>query len=231
MIGWIILMNLIKALQLCELFKGFSDSDIQAMLQSTPYSLISYGKNQIIAVEGEACFSIGIVITGSVDIKKIFASGKTVTIMNMNTGDIFGEVLVFSKSNKYPSTIMAAKDTKVLFISRDSILRLSHNNLSFLNNIMSLLANKVLMFNDKVKYLSMQTIRQKISNLLIDYYKKQNSLSLILPIKRKEMAELLDIPRPSLSREMIKMRENGIISFHNNHIEILDLNALESELL
>jgi CRP-like cAMP-binding protein len=222
--------HIIKALQLCELFKGFSSSDIRTMLQITPHSLISFGKNQIIAVEGEACFSIGIIIVGSVDIKKIFASGKTVTITTMNTGDIFGEVLVFSKTNKYPSTIMAAKDTKVLFISRDSILNLAHTNLGFLNNIMHLLANKVLMFNDKIKYLSMQTIKQKISNLLIEYYKKQNSLTLVLPVKRKEMAELLDIPRPSLSREMIKMKEDGIISFHKNKIEILDLNKLESEL-
>jgi len=222
---------IIKALQCSELFKGFSSNDIQAMLQSTPYSLISFGKNQVIAVEGEACSSIGIIINGSIDIKKILVSGKTVTITNMNTGDIFGEVLVFSETNKYPSTIIAAKDTKVLFISRASVLRLSHNNQSFLNNIMSLLANKVLLFNEKIRYLSMQTIRQKISNLLLDYYKKQNSLSLTLPFKRREMAELLDIPRPSLSREMINMREDGLIDFNKSTVDILNLNALESELL
>lgn len=222
---------IIKALQCSELFKGFSNNEIQAMLQSTPYSLISFGKNQVIAVEGEACSSIGIIINGSIDIKKILVSGKTVTITNMNIGDIFGEVLVFSETNKYPSTIIAAKDTKVLFISRASVLRLSHNNLSFLNNIMSLLANKVLLFNEKIRYLSMQTIRQKISNLLLDYYKKQNSLSLTLPFKRREMAELLDIPRPSLSREMIHMREDGLIDFNKSTVDILNLNTLESELL
>jgi CRP-like cAMP-binding protein len=223
--------NIINALQSSDLFRGFSCSEIHTMLQNTPYSLLSFGKNQVIAVEGEICTSVGIIINGSVDIKKIYASGKAVTITNMKTGDIFGEVLIFSHINNYPSTIIAARDTKVLFISRDSIMRLSHTYLSFLNNIMCLLANKVLIFNEKIKYLSQQTIRQKIASLLLDLFQKQNSLFLILPYKRKEMAELLGVQRPSLSREMINMKKDGLIDFDKTNVEILDLNALENILL
>lgn len=223
--------DITSALAECELFNGLSDIEILHILNNTPHSSLSYKKGQVIAVEGETCSSIGIIVQGSIDIKRIFASGKSVTITTMNPGDIFGEVLVFTETKKYPLTIIAAKDTDILYISRESILRLSHANINFMNNIMSLLANKVLMFNDKIKYLSLQTIRQKISAFLLDLSKAQSNLSLTLPFNRKEMAELFGIPRPSLSREMKNMKEEGLIDFHKNNIIILNLNALEDILL
>lgn len=219
------------ALSASPLFKGLSDVQISHILKGTCCILSSYKRNQIIAVEGETCTSIGIIVKGSVDIKRIFASGKALTITTMNIGDIFGEVLVFSETNKYPSTIIAVKDTDILYIPRESIPELCHSSISFMNNIMSLLANKVLMFNEKIKYLSLQTIRQRISTLLLDYSKNQNSLELSLPFNRKEMAELLGVPRPSLSREMIRMSKEGIISFHKSNVVILNVNELEEILL
>ncbi len=45
------------------------------------------------------------------------------------------------------------------------------------------------------------------------------------------MAELLNIPRPSLSRELVNMKEEGIIDFYKNKIKILDLKKLEDSLL
>jgi Mn-dependent DtxR family transcriptional regulator len=44
------------------------------------------------------------------------------------------------------------------------------------------------------------------------------------------MAELLNIPRPSLSRELIKMKQDGLIDFYKNRFKILDLKKLEKTL-
>ena len=45
------------------------------------------------------------------------------------------------------------------------------------------------------------------------------------------MAELLNIPRPSLSRELMKMKEEGMIDYHRNRLKILDMDLLEKSLL
>lgn len=223
--------NLIRTLSFCPLFHGLPKQNIQSMLQSIPYTIVRYNKGQIVALEGEPCDSLGIIMKGSVDIKRIFASGKEITITTMISGNIFGEVLVFSDTNLYPSTIIAVKEVEILYIAKPAILSLSKTDMQFLNNIMKLLANKVLMFNEKITCLSLQSIRQKIANYLLDYSKKQNSHSLILPYTRKEMAELMGIPRPSLSREMIKMRQEGLISFDKSLVRILNSTALEDILL
>ena len=71
-------------------------------------------------------------------------------------------------------------------------------------------------------------MRGKISAFLLEQYEKQGSATFILPLKRNEMAEFLNVARPSLSREMCRMRDEGLIDFHQSTIKIKDLEALKN---
>ena len=87
------------------------------------------------------------------------------------------------------------------------------------------------MLNDRISNLSQDSIRKKISNFLLSEHKNQNNTVLTFNYSRKKMAELLNIPRPSLSRELINMRDEGIIGFDKSTITILQMNLLEQSLL
>ncbi len=50
-------------------------------------------------------------------------------------------------------------------------------------------------------------------------------------MKRHELADYLNIPRPSLSREMGLMRDEGIIDFEGTEITIKDTRSLEEGIL
>ncbi|MCS4515791.1 cyclic nucleotide-binding domain-containing protein [Clostridium botulinum] len=91
------------------------------------------------------------ILDGSIEIQKLFSSGKTVTITTLSTGDIFGEVIVFSSMNKYPSTILSNSNSSVMFISKEDIIKLCSLDSLILNNLMGLLSNKILMLNKKLK--------------------------------------------------------------------------------
>jgi CRP-like cAMP-binding protein len=95
-----------------------------------------------------------------------------------------------------------------------------------MENFLELLSNKLLILNKKVKMLSLESIRKKIENFLMEEYKKQGSNIIKVSLSRKEMAEHMGIQRPSLSRELIKMREAGIINFNREVIIIKDMAAL-----
>jgi CRP-like cAMP-binding protein len=97
-----------------------------------------------------------------------------------------------------------------------------------MENFLELLSDRLLMLNKKLKMLTMENIRQKIVNFLSDEYKKQKSLNIKVPLSRLEMAEHMGIQRPSLSRELSKMREEGIIEFDKEYIVVKDLATLDS---
>lgn len=220
--------EIVNILNHCILMKGFSEKGIEEILQNINYTINTFSKGEVIALEGSQCSNIGVVIKGSVEVQRIYASGKTITMSKLELGNIFGEVIIFSNKSTYPATIIASENCKIMFISKENILKLSSLNPEFLSNFMTLLSNKILMLNKKLMNISYQTIRQKVASYILDEYKTQNNLTISFKITKKEMAEQLGIPRPSLSRELIGMKDEGIVDFKKNIITILNLECLEN---
>ncbi len=220
-------MNIIEVLKTCILFHNFKDAEISSTLQEISYKQKQFAKGQVIALEGTDCSHLGIVLKGSIEIQKIYPSGKIITINRLTTGHIFGEAVIFSNHHAYPATIVSSAKTEIMFISKENIVKLCSYNEQFLSNFMTLLSNKILMLNSKVKSLSYKSIKQKIAHYILEEYNEQRKDALQLKGTKKGLAEQLGIPRPSLSRELINMKEEGIIAFKQNTLSILNFSALE----
>lgn len=213
------------------LFNSISLEDIGSLVNSITYNIKVYNKDDIISIEGDDCTNLGIILSGSVEIHKPFPSGKVVTINNLQSGNVFGEAILFSGTHKYPANAISSSDSKVMYLSKCEIIKLMTLNDTVLNNFLSVLSNRILMLNDRITNLSLDTIRKKIANIILIEYRKQNKSLIVLPFCRKKMAELLNIPRPSLSRELSKMKEEKIINFNKNRVQILDIDLLKSCLI
>lgn len=219
-----------KYLITCTLFKGFNEDEINSILSNANYKVTNFKKGETIAIEGDPISSIGIILEGSIEVQKNYPSGKVVTISRMGKGNIFGEAIIFSNKKTYPSTIVSFSESKVLFIREADIIKLCSLNTSFLNNFMRVLSNRILTLSKILRNLSYQTIRQKIASFLLDEYKKQKNLVIQIGTSRQEMADQFGTTRPSLSRELIKMKDDGLINFDKKTIIILDLETLEETL-
>jgi CRP-like cAMP-binding protein len=88
--------------------------------------------------------------------------------------------------------------------------------------MMSILAVKNVMFNKKVDYLLLKGMREKISSYLMDIAKNKKALSFEIPFNREELAEWLSVDRSALSRELSKMKAEGIIDYKKNNFIIKD---------
>lgn len=223
--------DILPILVKCALFSQFTEAEVSEILKQSTTRKVWYEKNQLIAIEDEHCSSIGIVLIGKIEIKNIYATGKVVTITTLNQGSIFGEAMVFSNIANYPATIFAAQKTHILFISRDELLDMCSSNSKFLSNLLGLLSNKIFILNGRIKSLSYQTIRQKLISFIIEEQRKNNNTTFRMQYSRKQMAEILGIPRPSLSREMANMKKEGIIEYCKNEFTIIDMEKLESFML
>lgn len=213
------------------LFQNVNIDEIYTLLSSVLYNISNYKKDDVIAIEEDDCKSLGIILSGSVEIHKPFPSGKIVTINNFQAGNVFGEALVFSGTHKYPATIISSTDSEIMYIHKENVIKLMRSDDRILSNFVSVLSNRILMLNDRITNLSYDSVRKKIANIILIEYNKQKNKDLILPFCRKKMAELLNIPRPSLSRELMNMKEDGIIDYYKNRLQIMDIDLLEECLL
>ena len=89
-------------------------------------------KNSVIAHEGDLCESIGVIISGKIDIVSYSFAGKEMLINSLKAGDIFGNNLVFSSDPLYRGNIIAKEKCVIAFISKDNLIYLLQNNADFL---------------------------------------------------------------------------------------------------
>lgn len=221
---------IIDALNSCILFKNFTEEEKLMILSNTNYKVNLYKKEEAIALEHDPISSIGIILEGNIEVQKNYPSGKVVTINRMGKGNIFGEVIIFSNKNTYPSTIVSGNDSKILFINKKDIIKLCSSNEIFLNNFMQVLSNRILNLSKILRNLSYQTIREKVCSFLLDENDKQKNMIITLNLTRQEMADQFGTTRPSLSRELINMKNDGLIDFAKKTITILDLEGIEEAL-
>ncbi|MBU3204610.1 Crp/Fnr family transcriptional regulator [Clostridium algidicarnis] len=211
------------------LFKNFNQNDLDLLLNSKDVKIASYSKDEIIFMEDDICLNLSIILKGNVEIQKVDPSGKLLSVASLKAGDIFGENLLFGDRNIYPMTVATKSESLVLHISKDVVAVLCQQNLEFLYSFLNLLSNKAIALSSKIKQVTLKTIRQKICEFLYSEYSHSNN-KISLKMSKQEWAYNLGVQRPSLSRELIKLKEDGIIDYEKDYVLILNVQALKENI-
>ena len=90
-------------------------------------------------------------------------------------------------------------------------------------NLVSVLANKILIFNDKITHISKRTTREKLLSYLSSESIKHSSLSFDIPFDRQQLADFLCVERAAMSVELSKLQKEGLLKTNRNHFELLTL--------
>ena len=223
----------IKTLDSCILFGGIEETALEVMLECLKPRVYRYKQREIIVATGQSFQGIGIIASGSVVVTRETYSGNRIIMGIMGEGDIFGETVAFSDTRVWPATVIAQEDSVILFLPPDKIIGTCSNicasHSALIKNRLRILSNRAYMLGKKIEHLSEKNIRGKISSYLLEVYEQQNKTNTFtIPLKRHEMADYLNIPRPSLSREMALMRDEGIIEFDRSDITIKNKFGLEA---
>ncbi|MBP8315164.1 Crp/Fnr family transcriptional regulator [Clostridium neonatale] len=219
--------EIIKKLEKNELFKNVDKTKMLKILGNLKYSIVSYKKGEVIFQEEEICSAIGLIIDGTINIERIYPNGKSIVMSKFKDGDVFGEALLFSKVNKYPATVIALSDCKVLYLTKNEIIKLFSVENKLMENFMMLLSEKIIILNNKIRSISLKSVRQKVVDYILCEYMNEKNEEIKLKYSKEEIANDIGIPRPSLSRELIKLRDEGLINFSRNKITILNIEELE----
>jgi CRP-like cAMP-binding protein len=204
------------------LIKPLSDEDILTKLKHGNFKLTSYKKNSVIHFDGEICDKLEIILSGKVVVERIDKSGNLLTISNFYKDDILGGSLLFSKNPFYPMTITAQIPTEILEIDTEALFELFCSNPSFLRTYLEFISDRAYILGDKLKHYTNTTIRESVMNFLCQERKKQKSNHIKLNITKKALAERIGVQRTSLSRELAKMRRDGLITFDRDSITLLE---------
>lgn len=219
--------NLFALLQKCSLFTNKSIDEIQTLLGKINYRIQLFKENEIIFSANDFADTMGIILSGVVDVQKVFPSGKIVTVTTRSNFDLLADASMFAKTIYYPSTISACKTSRILFIPKSELLKLFALDQTIVFNFLESVSNRILALNRKIETLSLTSIQEKIAYFLLTEHEHKGSMILTLPFSKKSWAEHLNVSRPSLSRELKQLETAGLLSVDKRTIEIKDLEKLK----
>ncbi|MDD4146083.1 MAG: Crp/Fnr family transcriptional regulator [Clostridia bacterium] len=222
----------LKTLEKCPLFQEITAEELSCVLDCLQPKIKNYkGRDICITLEGEKFSGVGVVLSGEVAVTKENVEGNRVMMTKLGAGGLFGEIAAFSGKRVWPATVVTLGACHVMFVPInkivDSCAKHCPSHRQLILNMLKIVSNRTLMLNRKLEYLAIKSMRGKISTFLLEQYKKAGQKKFKLSLTRQELADFLNVSRPSLSREMCRMRDEGVIEFKRELIEIRDLKALK----
>lgn len=212
------------------LFKGLTTDEINTCLKCSEAKLKNYEKNQIIFSQMDPPTALYVLIKGSVSVCKDSPEGRRYIVTNIEEGDIFGEVYVFLEKADYSYYVLSNMNSTVLAIPKEYFFSTCSNACNahsiIIQNMLGILAYKAYFLNNKVQLLTSGSLRQKIAKYLLDNCNNKKYVK--LPMNREQFSAYLNVTRPSLSRELINMQEDGLIEVDRDMIKIVDMDKLSS---
>lgn len=213
------------------IFKGIEHDNLDHLLKCLNPIERRYKKFDVVAAEGMRLDGIGIVLEGFLAISKTSLTGNRILLGTVGAGELFGENAAYSENSTWPATVECQSDSVVMFIKPGSIVDQCSNACAWhgllQRNMLSILSSKAIKLTRKIEYLAIKGLKAKICTYLYDIYKKTGKREFNLPAKKYELAEFFNTARPSLSREMINLRDKGIINFTGGRIELINTDRIE----
>ena len=215
------------------LFQDMTPEEINDCISFSGAQIHTYKKNEMIFTALDVPKSAFVLIEGDILIYRATLSGKRDIFLHIEkTGDVFGEVYLFMERPHYEYYAVALQPTTVLEIPKDCFYYTCAENCThhtkLIRNMMRILGQKAFHFNLKLQILASGTLRQKIIRYLIENMGQERVIN--MKMSREMFADYLNVARPSLSRELLKMEDEGLIRIKGRRIEIADLQLLEDEL-
>lgn len=223
-------MDIAEIVKENQLFNNLNTDNIRKIIKCSKAEVQNFYKGQVILEKGTKIKKLGIIIEGELNLVSRKYNGTRVIITSLGINDLFGEALIFSTDKIVPYDLVSSDKSKIVFIPCEFFINMCPHACSFhrkvTSNMLAVLSDKIIMLNNKINILNSETIKVKIAVYLLDIYKKNRKLIFDIPMKRQELADFLNIKRPSLSRELSNMQHDGIIDVYRSTVKILDLKRL-----
>lgn len=169
--------------------------------------------------------SIGILGKGNALVVRYEINGARTILERLEPQDIFGHLLsAYQKNPLNGISVVSDGPCDVLFINYDGISRpcakacTYHHQL--IQNMLSLISEKAVDLSERVEVLSQRTIREKLTCYFLQLAGRVKSETFNLPFTMVDLADYLSIDRSAMTRELKRMKDEGIIEVNRRQIRL-----------
>lgn len=209
----------------CPLCSSIPIEEQESFLRDVRYSVRHYGKGEMIVMQGMRYDALYILIRGEVVTEMADEKGDFMKVEQIKAPHPMATGFLFATDNRSPVTAVCTVDSSVIVIPKDNVYFLLREYESFMMAFLLYISNKIAFLSEKLRLVSLRTIRAKIAYYLLKESEGRKSFS--LKTSKESMAQLFGVSRPALVKVMMEMADEGLIGVNRRDICIHDRAALQ----
>lgn len=207
------------------LFAGISPDRLPELLGCLSAHRKDFSEGAVVLREGEQMGDVGLVLSGHAASLKTGVHGEELVLTLLEQGSFLGVLIAASREQKSPVTIVAKSPLSVIFFPACRLVAPCEKNCPehslLTRNFLSSVAEKSLTLNDRIDCLVRRGVREKVSVYLLHIARQRGSREFTIPLDREAMARYLNVERSALSRELSRMKADGLIDYRKNRFRLL----------
>jgi CRP/FNR family transcriptional regulator, dissimilatory nitrate respiration regulator len=188
-----------------------------------------YPPDTIVFQEQEEARNLFIVARGMVKLTRISWDGRESVLAFVEPPHLFAEAAIFL--GKYPATAITLADSDLLLVDAQTVLDMVRRHESFLRFLFGMISQWLQRLVTRIDQLTLNDGSARVARYLLSLSpatgdNSQRDIEITLPTKKGDLADLLNMNQPSLSRILRRLQDNGFITVQARTIQLHDLEAL-----
>lgn len=209
--------------QFLPVFQGLTEQELQQLEQIGAIRRQNFHKHETVFHEGDLVHEIGIVLEGSVLIENNDLWGNKSILSRVEKGQVFAESYAFHEVPLMVDAI-ADEDSLILFLDVQRLMEEQNAQATWyckmLKNLLLISTKKNRNLSNRIFCTTAKTVRGRLAAFFSEQAAKAGNNTFDIPFNRQQMADYLNLDRSALSKELGKMREEGLLTFRKNHFSI-----------
>ena len=217
-----------RLLSASGLFSGIREEELKRLLHCLGAERACFEKNEILYHMGQPVTRCAFLLSGAVRAESVNPAGEHTLIALHGPGALVGDVLMATPGSVSPVYVIAAEPTTVLFLPFHQMMGgcpeccPAHQRLR--ENLIGEIAQKYWAQRQRIGCLSLSSLRGRIVRYLLE--RSQGAATFSIGISREQLADYLCVNRSALSRELSRMKQEGLIDYYRDSFRLLDMDAL-----
>lgn len=212
----------------CPLCSSVPDDQREDFMRDVRFTVKSYKKGDVIVTQGARYESLYILIRGEINTEMADEKGDFMKVDHITAPNPLATGFLFATDNRSPVSAICETACMAVVIPKENVYFLMRKYEAFMLAFLSYISNRVSFLSEKLRLVSLRTIRAKLVYYLLKESAGQQSFQ--LQSSKEEIARLFSVSRPALVKVMMEMATEGIIEVDRRDILISDRAALQNML-
>lgn len=208
----------------CALFRGLDAKEMEQALKSLGVEERRYSRGEAVLSAGQPTEKMGLVLAGGVTIESCDLWGNRSILSHVGPGELFAETYAMLPAEPLLVDVRANEASRILFLHLGGLARIAGEESwqrRVLTNLLGISAEKNLRLSARSFHTAPKSIRGRLMSYLYAQSVQQGSTEFSIPFDRQQLADYLNVERTALSKELGKMKRDGILDYRKNRFRLI----------